>query len=94
MSNPPRQSHLDWLLSTIESEPDPAVSRLAPLLRESRKLFQAGAIKEQHLREGLVFLKLLTMQTAIAGHRTRTLLDATIEYIINPNLTIKDHLRS
>lgn len=89
----PKQSHLDYLLTTIESEPDPVVSRLGPLFKETHNLFVSGTITEEQVRSGLTFLKFVTAQKAEAKYRTDQLLGAAIDYIINPEFKVQDHLR-
>lgn len=94
MSKAPTQSHLEYLLSTVEHERDINVGRLGPLLRTTLKLYEDHLIDENQVRNGLLFLKTISLPVVENKYRTEQLLNATIEYIINPNLTIKDHLRS
>jgi hypothetical protein len=88
MSKGPKQTHLEYLFATIKSEQDQNVSRVAPLFEAAHSLFEKNDLTETQLRNGLEFLTMLTVSMAENRYRTNMLLNATTDYIIDPNHTI------
>ena len=88
---PAKQTHLEYLLTTIEKEPDDAVAPLAAIFRDTREQIARGELTEQQVRDKLNPLKDEAVAKARCKYRTEQLLIATIDYVIDPERKIRGY---
>jgi hypothetical protein len=84
MSNPV-QAWIDYLLSEIAKDIDPVVRSTYKEVVALRGRFLAGDITEDQLRVEFNIIRDEILPICAVKHHTQKLMDATIEYIIEPN---------
>ena len=91
MSNPkpPKQSHIDYLLTTIETDHDKAISQHGRFTRAVKQSFVDGQLTEEEVRTSLSVVKKIVVSNAMQKDHARKLFDATIEYILTPDKKVQ-----
>lgn len=84
-TKPPKQTHLEYLLTTMEKDLDEIIRNVYPVFRQARDNLVARTMTADDVRYELTWLRNDVVLKAKAKHHTEKLLDATIDYIINPD---------
>lgn len=84
------QSHLDYLLTTIEGEMDIEVTKYAPTIRAIADAFKTGLINGEDAHDALIVIRRISQNKAQNWYRTNMLLAAVTDYIIDPQRKIHD----
>lgn len=85
---PKKQEWVEYLLDTIGKEGDPVVSQTLPRWLAIRDDYSEGILSRELALEAMLSQKEMILPFAAATHRTEKLLDATIKYILDPDLKI------
>jgi hypothetical protein len=91
---PITQSHIDYLLTTIDNDMDKEISMCGPIFRQSREQFALGILTENEVREGLGYLVKLVLPRTTAKFHAEKLFNAAIDYIIDPTKVLNAEVGS
>jgi hypothetical protein len=84
MSVKPVQPWVDYLLGEIEKDRDPALNSQGAEIRAMYQRLQSQQQTEWAARAQFAVIRKDVLETCAVKHHTEKLLDATLEYIIDP----------
>jgi len=83
-----RAPWIEYLMYDIKMDPDPAIHKYLHLFEKVFEKRKQGALTEEQIRGILTPIRDFIVEDARAKHHAFKLIDATIEYIIDPTKEI------